>query len=119
MAEITIIDSQALSALRALNLDDNDDFIREIVEIFIEDTARRIEELEKSRREGDLGTFIRAAHSIKGSASNLGAIVLRGTAEKLEHQTRHQGWAETAVLVEQIRREFGEASGELTKLLSR
>jgi len=67
-----MIDPQALGNLRALNPGDNDEFLRELAAIFLEDTPKRITELDASLAAGDAGTFTRAAHSIKGSAANLG-----------------------------------------------
>lgn len=79
-----IIDPEAIANLRALDPDGGDTFLREIVTIFLEDTPQRIAELKAARASGDLARLGRAAHSIKGSASNLGAEPLRALAERLE-----------------------------------
>ncbi|MSU66901.1 MAG: Hpt domain-containing protein [Opitutus sp.] len=71
MPETTVIDTQTLENLRALNPGDNDEFVREIAGIFFEDTPLRIAELDESLRAGDVLRFVRAAHSIKGSSANL------------------------------------------------
>ena len=80
MSDSSVIDLQAIENLRALNPGDNDEFLREIVGIFLEDTPQRIAELEQSLAAGDVPKFTRAAHSIKGSSSNLGAMLLRSAA---------------------------------------
>lgn len=89
MANETLIDPEAIENLRALNPDDGDGFLRDIVGIFLEDTPARIAELRQALAAGDHGKFTRAAHSIKGSSSNLGAKQLRSIAEKLEHSSRN------------------------------
>src|SRR4051812_29681442 len=119
MAESLVIDPQAIENLRALNPGDNDEFLREITGIFLEDTPHRIAELDQSLLAGDVSKFTRAAHSIKGSSSNLGAMVLRAVAEKLEHQARTQGLGNVVSLVALVKTEFGRAQTELTTLLQK
>lgn len=119
MTENSVIDPQAIENLRGLNPGDNDDFLREITGIFLEDTPLRIAELDQSLTAGDVSKFTRAAHSIKGSSSNLGATGLRAAAEKLEHQSRTQGLANVATLVAQVKAEFGRAQGVLASLIAK
>ncbi|MEY3773992.1 MAG: hypothetical protein RLZZ129_772, partial [Verrucomicrobiota bacterium] len=47
---------QALDNLRALNPGDNDEFLRELAAIFLEDTPKRITELDASLAAGDAAT---------------------------------------------------------------
>jgi HPt (histidine-containing phosphotransfer) domain-containing protein len=117
MAELPIIDPQALDNLRALNPDDNDEFLREITGIFLEDTPLRIAELEQSLVAGDVPKFTRAAHSIKGSSSNLGAMTLRAAAEKLEHHAQRIGLTDVSTLLSQVKTEFARTQAELDRLL--
>src|SRR3954468_10938222 len=119
MAEPLVIDPQAIENLRALNPGDNDEFLREITGIFLEDTPMRITELDQSLAAGDVPKFTRAAHSIKGSSANLGAMALRAVAEKLEHQSRTAGLSGVAPLVGEVKTEFGRAQAELAKLLKK
>jgi HPt (histidine-containing phosphotransfer) domain-containing protein len=118
MAESLVIDPQAIENLRALNPGDHDEFLREISGIFLEDTPHRINELTQSLAAGDLAKFTRAAHSIKGSAANLGAAALRAVAEKLEHKSRTDGLATVASLVTDIKAEFARAETELRKIIA-
>jgi HPt (histidine-containing phosphotransfer) domain-containing protein len=119
MAEIPVIDPQAIDSLRALNPGDNDEFLREIAGIFLEDTPLRIAELDQSLAASDVPKFTRAAHSIKGSSANLGAMVLRAVAEKLEHESRTTGLGSVAPLVAQVKVEFARAQTELSKLVKK
>ena len=118
MAETLIIDPQAIENLRALNPGDHDEFLREIAGIFLEDTPLRITELTQSLTAGDVPKFTRAAHSIKGSAANLGAAALRSVAEKLEHQSRTDGLASVTPFVDEIKAEFVRAEIELRKIIA-
>jgi HPt (histidine-containing phosphotransfer) domain-containing protein len=106
MSDLPVLDPLAIENLRALNPGDNDEFLREIAGIFLEDTPLRIAELDQSALAGDLAKFTRAAHSIKGSSANIGASGLRAAAEKLESQSRTAGLAGVPPLVEQVKAEF-------------
>ncbi len=118
-ATTVVIDTRAIEDLRALNPGDNDEFLREIVGIFLEDTPQRITELEESLAAADISKFTRAAHSIKGSSSNLGAVALRAVAEELEHRSRTQGLADAPAAIAQIKTEFARAQAELTAIVRR
>ncbi len=117
MADPLVIDPQAIENLRALNPGDHDEFLREIAGIFLEDTPLRIAELAQSLGAGDAAKFTRAAHSIKGSSANLGAMTLRAVAERLEHQSRKDGLGGVAPLVDEIKSEFARAEAALRKII--
>ncbi len=117
MSNAPVIDAQAIENLRALTPDDNDEFLREIVGIFLTDTPERIAELETSFAAGDNNTFTRAAHSIKGSSSNVGAAALREVAELLEQQAKTSGVAGTEALVARLKEEFVRVEAEFGRML--
>jgi len=117
MSDVPVIDPQAIENLRALTPGDNDEFLREIIGIFLDDTPQRIAELDQSLAAGDAEKFTRAAHSIKGSSSNVGAMALRAVAESLEHQSRKEGLDHTAELLAAVKLEFIRVQAEFAKLL--
>lgn len=117
MPDSTIIDPQAIENLRALDPDGKDAFLREIIGVFLEDTPQRLAELDSTLAAGDVLAFTRAAHSVKGSSSNLGANVLRAAAEKLEHQARTHGLGDVTGLLAQVRSEYARAQEALAALL--
>jgi len=112
-----VIDPAAIENLRALNPDDGDDFLREIVAIFLEDTPHRLAELDQSLAAGDAAKFARAAHSIKGSSANLGAGILRAAADRLEQHARTRGLDDTAPLLAAVKQEFTRAQHALSDLI--
>lgn len=117
MTELLVIDPQAIDSLRALSPGDNDAFLREITSIFLEDTPLRIAELNESLQAGDVARFTRAAHSIKGSSANLGALALRSVASKLEQHARTAGLAEVAAQVDAVKLEFERARTQLRTIV--
>lgn len=118
MSSPATVDFEAIANLRSLCPDDGDVFLREILTIFIDDTPVRISELHSTRAAGDVGGFVRAAHSIKGSSSNVGASELRMIAEKLEQHARLQGLSAVDGLVTDLEASFGRVKTELQKLLT-
>ena len=119
MPDPVIIDLETIENLRSLNPGDNDEFLREIAAIFSEDTPLRIAGLDQSLASGDPPRFTRAAHSIKGSSVNWGALALRDVEEKLEYLARTPGMANAASLVAEIKVEFDRVEAALTKLTAR
>jgi HPt (histidine-containing phosphotransfer) domain-containing protein len=62
---------------------------------------------------------VRAAHSIKGSAANLGAVKVRWVAEALEHRARADGLADLGSLITELVSRYAAAEAELRKLIAR
>lgn len=116
MSELPVIDMEAIENLRALSPGDGDVFLKEIIDIFVEDTPQRIAELRASRQSGDTEAFVRSAHSIKGSSSNVGAARLRDVAATLEAQGRSSGMDGAEPLVARLEAAFEEAREALGKL---
>jgi histidine phosphotransfer protein HptB len=119
MTDTSVLDPQAIENLRALNPGDGDEFLREIAAIFLDDTPQRIAELDQSLASADVTSFTRAAHSIKGSSSNMGASALQATAAKLEHRARTEGLGNVTDLVTEIKTEFGRAQTALAALIGK
>ncbi|MEY4938388.1 MAG: hypothetical protein RIQ93_123 [Verrucomicrobiota bacterium] len=114
-----IIDLQTIEDLRSLNPGDNNEFLREIVVIFLADTPLRIAELDQSLGARDATKFIRAAHSIKGSSAILGALLLRTAAERLEYLCRTDGFDNLATPIAEVKTEFARAMAELARLIAK
>lgn len=117
MANDTLIDPEAIENLRALNPDDGDGFLRDIIGIFLEDTPQRIAELRDCLKSGDQVSFTRAAHSIKGSSSNVGATQLRAISEQLEHKSKNDGLQGLNPLIDVLDAAFGATKGELDRIV--
>lgn len=70
------IDQAAFARLGALQREGEPDIVAEIVELFLVESARRRAELIAAIGAGDLRKVARSAHTLKGSAANLGATGL-------------------------------------------
>lgn len=89
MTDTSILDANAIQNLRTLGDEmDDDSFLKEVVDIYLTDTPKRLTEIHACLVSGDQTTFNRAAHSIKGSSSNLGTIKVIGAARRLEEKSK-------------------------------
>jgi HPt (histidine-containing phosphotransfer) domain-containing protein len=114
--DVPSIDPDAIANLRELNPGDGGEFLREIVNIYVEDTPKRILDLKTCLASGDVKSFTRAAHTIKGSSANVGAQVLKGIGERMEQLSRTEGLGAIAPLVAEAESEFAKVSVELKNL---
>lgn len=75
---------------RALaGVDDDLELLCELIELFLEDSPRLLTELGEAVASGDAEAVMRAAHTLKGSVSVLGAPVVTDLAGELEAQARN------------------------------
>lgn len=116
MSTAPIIDPVAIEALKSINPEDGGEFLREIIQIFLEDTPARIAELDEALGSGDVAKFVRAAHSIKGSSSNVGAMLLQATAERLEHSAKDQGIQPMVPLIQRLKDEYALTADKLKEI---
>jgi HPt (histidine-containing phosphotransfer) domain-containing protein len=66
------------------------DFLKEVVEIFLDDYPRLLEKLRRSSDEGDCDTFMRSAHSLKGMLNNFQAETAAEVAFDLEKKGKEK-----------------------------
>jgi HPt (histidine-containing phosphotransfer) domain-containing protein len=113
-----IIDSTAIRTLRELCPRDNDAFLRELLGMFMQDTPLRIAEMEESLKSNDATRFKRAAHSIKGSSANIGAVELKEVAGRLESECAGAPISSLAPSVAEIRVAYERARAELDRIIA-
>jgi histidine phosphotransfer protein HptB len=114
MSTVPVLDPATIESLRALS--DDGEFLKEIAGIFIDDTPQRIAELDQCQVSGDVPKFSRAAHSIKGSAANIGANLLGGAASTLETESKKAPLASLSPLIDAVKAEYAKVELELRKL---
>jgi HPt (histidine-containing phosphotransfer) domain-containing protein len=107
-----ILDRAAISRLDRLG---GADFVRQMVELYLQHGPERIRALEKGVRDGDAAQIERAAHSLKSSAGNFGAVRLELAALWLE-STSCEGTVDAAA-AERVREEYAAAEVALRALL--
>ncbi len=92
-------------ALRALQEVMEDDYLL-LLDTFLLDSAERLGLLRQGLAQGDAQALRLAAHSFKGSCSNMGAPQLAALCRSLEEQARRGQLEGVDSLLEQIEREL-------------
>jgi len=112
------LDPRAIENLRAINPDDGGEFLRELIDIFLADTPKRIAEIDEGLASGQAETIARAAHSIKGSSGNFGAMELSALARDLEAKGKAGDLEAVRTGVAALRTEFDRLRPVLENLKS-
>jgi PAS domain S-box-containing protein len=104
--------SEAADSTEILNWDEligrlgDEELIRDIVPIFLNDNKERIERLTEAVEVGDAKTLKLYAHAVKGAAGNIGAIRLSDIAHRLECAGREDDLAAAAPLFDALKTEL-------------
>ena len=79
-SELPVLDRSVLRT----SLGDDKELIEEILELFEDTTPEIIDTLDKAADEGNIETVKKSAHSLKGSAGNIGAKALEEAMRDIE-----------------------------------
>jgi len=107
----TPIDDAAFAELQASA---GADFVRELVDTFLEEAPRMLEELRSAAAEGRADAFRRAAHSLKSNANTFGALDLGALARELELRGVPAGGDDAAIAA--LEHEYARVAARLREL---
>ncbi|GAB4572695.1 MAG: hypothetical protein Fur0017_24880 [Anaerolineales bacterium] len=79
-----------LNTFNTLKESAGDDFISELIDAFLEDAMKQMNEMKTAVGEHNVDAFRRAAHSLKSNAATFGASDLHALARELETMGREQ-----------------------------
>ena len=88
--------------------------LTELVEIFLEDCPRRLQELEQAVAEGNAIRVKQSAHSLKGMVACFGARLAQERAAEMEGLGKAGDLAKTSALLPQLQLEFARVMNCLT-----
>lgn len=89
------------------------DFLIEMIDLFLEHAPRRLEAARAAYGESDFQTLYRAAHSLKSTAGNLGARPLQAVAERVEGLAAAEDGEEIPPLLDDMERRYEQVRAEL------
>jgi two-component system, sensor histidine kinase and response regulator len=112
-----VLDHAILQGLRGLQEEGEPDLLAELVEVFEQDVPPRLETLREAVENGAAGTVERTAHTLKGSAGNLGAAKMAETARLLQDAGRAGDLSAVPALLQRLDADFEEARAGLSALL--
>lgn len=115
--ENDVLDQSALDSLRELQEDEEDDLVKELIEIYIADAPGYIADIFSAIESANAHTMERAAHTLKGSSASLGAHLLAAACLEMEKLGRSGSVEGAHELLARVEREFERARRALGAML--
>ncbi len=112
------VDQQTLRMLADLQEPGEPDLLRELIMLFLRDTPERIDAVRGALAGFDFETAGRAAHTLRGSAANLGANALQGHAGTAEAAARRQDVPALTAALAALDEEFAHVRLQLEQVLA-
>ncbi len=111
-AEVPLMDFARLEEFKEFD-DEELTMTKEVIGLFLSDTPPRLEALANAVADQDAGALARAAHALKGGASNVGAQAIQQHADALEAAAKEEMPADAEKRVEKLRELWEETRGVL------
>jgi PAS domain S-box-containing protein len=118
-ADEPLLDSAALDNLRALRMEGEPDPLAELVQLFINDTPGRIAQIQAALKKCAAHDLEAAAHSLKGSASNLGARTIAAACGRIMQHARNNEFAPATNLLKSVEADFAKVKDALLEEVKR
>jgi PAS domain S-box-containing protein len=106
--EPEVLDRTVINGLKELREPGQPDPLRELVELFLRDAQPRLEQMDQAADAGDMAKVGIAAHTLKGSASNLGARRLSSLSAALEKQAKAGEIDKAVKTLAEVKSEFSK-----------
>ena len=116
--ETTAIDESVIQTLMELD-DGAGEVFEELVDLYLTDAPGRLQEMRKAAEEDNADQMRRAAHTLKGSSRNLGAVRVAAVCADIESRAVEQEVAGTGDLIANAEAELGKAREGLIAQLDR
>ena len=116
MPVTAVINLDRLNALRQLDPGGNTGFLKRLVNIFLTSTPEFVKNIETAIQAGDRAELVRAAHSLRSSAANVGAEKLSEICRLLEESGDHLQSDNIVNLLLRLQNEFRSVTNALQQL---
>lgn len=111
-----VLDLAVLNTLRQLTVPGEPDVLVEVLKLFLEEVPVRMGRLRNAWAAGNIEEVHRAAHSLKGSAGNIGAHGMFEICKQLDGIGKTAGLAAAGPLIDALDTEFGKVEEEIRRL---
>jgi HPt (histidine-containing phosphotransfer) domain-containing protein len=118
MDDGSVLDQSVLNTLRKLTPPGEPDVLIEVLKLFLEEVPPRITRLRNAWAAGNIEELHRAAHSLKGSAGNIGARRLYDVCSQLDEKGKAGDRAAIPALVEALGVEFAKVETEIRRVIA-
>lgn len=112
-----VLNMEIIDELLALSDDGDPELVVDLIQMFLADGPAKLRSIQSGFSSGDLHQVEQAAHSLKGSAGNLGAVAVQNHCEAIQVATRSQRTEGLKLMVDALSRDFRDAEAELKDLL--
>jgi HPt (histidine-containing phosphotransfer) domain-containing protein len=119
MAEPAVLDETVIETLRQLTPPGEPDVLAEVLQMFLQEVPPRLERLRIAWAAGNIEEMYRSAHSLKGSAGNIGAQRLFSVCAQLDDMGRSGNLTGAPALVDALGAEYGKVESEIHRLLDK
>lgn len=113
-----VLDPAVLDNLRQLTPPGEPDLLLQVLTIFLDEAPKRIERLQSALAAGDAAGVQRAAHSLKGSAGNIGAHALFDASRHLDELGKAGDLAAAASALRHLLDEYARVETEIQRVLN-
>lgn len=113
-----VLDPAVIDNLRQLTPAGEPDVLAEVLELFLQDVPRRIATIRGASAVGDAAELYKTAHSLKGSAGNIGAQALFEVCRQLDDKGRAGDLTDANRLVDALDAEFKRVEVAIRQLLA-
>ena len=117
MTSGAVLDPAVIATLRQLSVPGEPDVLAEVLRLFLAEAPPRIEKLRNAWRGGNIQEVQRVAHSLKGSAGNIGANALYEICREIDGLGRSGSTENVAGLVDALAVEFDKVETEIHRLI--
>ena len=111
-----VLDPAVIATLRQLTAPGEPDVLTEVLKLFLEEVPARMTRLRNAWAAGNIEEVQRAAHSLKGSAGNIGAREMFEICKQLDGSAKSGGLAAAGPLIDALGAEFGKVEEEIRRL---
>lgn len=91
----------------------DEELLKEILALFLEDAPRQIETLKEALERGDSAMVRHQAHTLKGSSGSVGAIAIEKVAMEMQEAGKTGNLNMAASLLKRVEKEFEDLKGLL------
>ena len=110
-----VVDEKTFDELKQMS---GAEFINELIDTFLEDSPKLIEEMGSALKANNVDSFRRAAHSLKSNAATFGANELFALAKELEMLGKENKLNETGDRLRVLEEAYESVRKELSELKS-
>ena len=94
-------------------IDGDVELLKEVIEIFLEDTPRLLSDLYTAIERNDLVAAERAAHTLKGAAANISACGLYAISQEAQQAVKNKDWNLLERMIDLFEDSFNRLEREL------